>query len=123
MTDVPLAGSVRMIFELAGDGLRLVEQHPVHVPGRLLPDRQPGDYVEVRARDGRGLSRVPVWTGLGTSVESFPEDPYIGASPARVVTVVVPALPDADHVAVVRDDGVDGVVVLGTFPLHTHAPR
>ncbi|ANZ35022.1 hypothetical protein BBK82_01970 [Lentzea guizhouensis] len=105
-----------MIFEFAADGLRLVEQHPVHVAGELARDRRPGDHVEVRTRDGRSLGCVPVSTGIGTSVEVFPEDPYIGAAAPSVVTVVVPAPPDADHVAVVRNS-TGGAEVLGTFRL------
>jgi hypothetical protein len=61
-----------------------------------------------------------VWTGLGSNVETFPEDPYISSETPRVLTVVVPAPPDADHVAIVRDSrasGHTGVEVLGTFRL------
>ena len=117
MTDVPLPGSVRMIFEVDGDGLRLLRQHPVNVAVDLSQDQQPGDYVEVRGGDGQAMSRVPVWTCLGTSIETFPEDPYISADGPRVITVVVPAPPGSDHVAVVRTSA-GTAEVLGTFPLH-----
>jgi hypothetical protein len=127
MTDVPLTRSVRLIFEFAADGVRLVEQHPVNITIGLSRDHQAGDYVEVRDRDGRTISRVPVWVGLGTSVETFPQDPYISSDAPRVLTVVVPAPAEADHVAVVRDSrdserGANGttqsgVEVLGTFRL------
>lgn len=128
MTDVPVTRSVRLIFELTADGVRLVEQHPVNVPkdigGGLVRDDQPGDYVEVRDRDGHTVGRVPVRVGLGSTVETFPQDPYICSDAPRVLTVVVPAPPDADHVAVVRDTrtpgstaGPAGVEVLGTFRL------
>jgi len=72
MTDVPSAGSVRMIFEFAGDDLRLLQQHPVNVAGEISHDQQPGDYVEVRGRDGRAVSRVPVRPGLGTTRRGVP---------------------------------------------------
>lgn len=115
--------SVRLIFEFGQDGVRMLEQHPVNVPKNTTAgvlQEEAGDYVEVRNRDGRTVSRVPVWTGLGSNVETFPEDPYISQDAPRVLTVVVPAPPDADHVAVVRDGrdgGRTGVEVLGTFRL------
>ncbi|MFS8101581.1 hypothetical protein LFM09_31095 [Lentzea alba] len=115
MTDVP-ARSVRMIFEFTADGVRLIEQHPVNVTVGRFRDRQAGDYVEVRNHAGQPVSRVPVWAGLGSTVETFPPDPPIGAEAPRVLTVVVPTPPDADHVAVVRDSG-SGTEVLGTFRL------
>jgi len=123
MTDVPLTRSVRLIFEFDGAGVRLLEQHPVNATAGQFRDQQGGDHVEVRDRDGRTVSRVPVWTGLGSSVETFPQDPYISADAPHVrpeiITVVVPAPPGADHVAVVRDssDRGAGIEVLGTFPL------
>lgn len=127
MTDIPLTRSVRLIFEFAADGVRLVEQHPVNITVGLSRDHPAGDYVEVRNREGRTISRVPVWTGIGSNVETFPQDPYISSDTPRVLTVVVPAPPDADHVAVVRDSS-DGernagsatqpaTEVLGTFRL------
>ncbi|GGU64503.1 hypothetical protein [Lentzea flava] len=124
MTDVPLTRSVRLIFEFTADGVRLLEQHPVNVTVGLFRDQDAGDYVEVRNRDGRTISRVPVWAGIGSNVETFPEDPYISSDTPRVLTVVVPSPPDADHVAVVRDSRANGhntegsgTEVLGTFRL------
>ncbi|MFI6100461.1 hypothetical protein ACIA8G_33355 [Lentzea sp. NPDC051213] len=118
-----MTGSVRMIFEFGANGVRLVEQHPVNAPRNvtgLAHEQQAGDYVEVRDRDGQTLSRVPVRAGVGSSVETFPEDPYISADTPHVLTVVVPAPPDADHVAVVRYTGTAVGIdteVLGTFRL------
>lgn len=137
MPDGTPVRSVRLIFEFGPDGVRLLQQHPVNVPksvprnvpanvpgnvtgGGALREPQAGDYVEVRSRDGQTVSRVPVWTGLGSNVETFPQDPYISQDAPRVLTVVVPAPPDADHVAVVRDSrdtGRTGIEVLGTFRL------
>lgn len=124
MTDVPVTRSVRLIFEFTADGVRLLEQHPVNVSVGLFRDDQAGDHVEVRNRDGRVVSRVPVWAGLGSNVETFPQDPYITSEAPRILTVVVPTPPDADHVAVVRDirtagntAGASHVEVLGTFRL------
>ena len=128
MTDVPVTRSVRLIFEFAAGGVRLLEQHPVNVTVGLFRDQEAGDHVEVRDREGRTVSRVPVRAGLGSNVETFPQDPYIGSDAPRVlpniVTVVVPVSPDADHVAVVRDTrtaasspGTAHVEVLGTFRL------
>lgn len=114
MTDVPPARSVRMIFEFTASGVRLIEQHPVNVTVGLFHDHQAGDYVEVRNHAGQTVSRVPVWAGLGSTVETFPRD--LSAETPRVLTIVVPAPPDADHVAVVRDSGA-GTEVLGTFRL------
>ncbi|GAB2839677.1 hypothetical protein [Lentzea nigeriaca] len=93
MTDVPLTRSVRLIFEFAADGVRLLEQHPVNVTVGLFRDQDAGDYVEVRNRDGRTISRVPVWAGIGSNVETFPQDPYISSDTPRVLTVVVPPRP------------------------------
>ena len=124
MTDVPVTRSVRLIFEFTAGGVRLLEQHPVNVSVGLFRDDHGGDYVEVRNRDGRVVSRVPVWAGVGSNVETFPQDPYISSDAPRVLTVVVPTPPDADHVAVVRDTrtspssaGADNAEVLGTFRL------
>ena len=124
MPDGAPARSVRLIFEFGPDGVRLLERHPVNVPKNVTlgasRDPQTGDYVEVRNRDGQTVSRVPVWTGLGSTVETFPQDPHISADTLRVLTVVVPAPPDADHVAVVRDNrdgGRTNPEVLGTFRL------
>ncbi|MEV6238842.1 hypothetical protein [Lentzea sp. NPDC051838] len=124
MTDVPLTRSVRLIFEFAAEGVRLLEQHPVNVTVGLFRDSDAGDYVEVRNREGRTVSRVPVWAGLGSNVETFPQDPDTGSDTPRVLTVVVPAPPDADHVAIVRDTrntrggpGTPNLEVLGTFRL------
>lgn len=128
MTDVPVTRSVRLIFEFTADGVRLLEQHPVNATVGLFRDDQAGDYVEVRNRDGRVVSRVPVRVGLGSNVETFPQDPYISPGAVteapRILTVVVPTPPGADHVAVVRDTrnagstaGADNVEVLGTVRL------
>ena len=127
MPDGVPARSVRLMFEFGPDGIRLLEQHPVNVPKDVPKNatvgasrHQAGDYVEVRNRDGRTVNRVPVWTGLGSNVETFPQDPYISQDAPRVLTVVVPTSPDADHVAVVRDNrdgGRTGIEVLGTFRL------
>jgi hypothetical protein len=131
MPDVPPARSVRMIFEFTVDGVRLLEQHPVNVPENVTAGtfgvEQAGDSVEVRDRDGLTVSRVPVWTGLGNAVETFPQDPYISPDNPNVITVVVPTPPEADHV-VVRDNrdggrsgggnsGSSSAEVLGTFRL------
>lgn len=120
MTDVPPATSVHMIFEFTADEVRLVEQHPVGAVPDQLRDHQAGDHVEIRERDGRTVNRVPLRTGLGRTVETFPQDPYIGAATAHAVpeigTVVVAAPLDADHVTVVRDREA-GTEVLGTFRL------
>lgn len=124
MTDVPVTRSVRLIFEFTADGVRLIEQHPVNVTVGRFRDDQAGDFVEVRNREGHVISRVPVRAGLGSTVETFPQDPYISSDAPRVLTVVVPTPSDADHVAVVRDTrqvggtaGATNAEVLGTFRL------
>ncbi len=127
MTDVPVTRSVRLVFELTADGVQLLEQHPVNVTLGHFGGSDAGDYVEVRNRDGHPVGRVPVRTGVGSNVETFPQDPYISSDtprvPQNIVTVVVPAPPDADHVAVVRDTcsatstGGAAAEVLGTFRL------
>jgi hypothetical protein len=127
MTDIPGPRAIRLIFEVDGDEIRLIQQQPVDVAitGFDLPLEQgAGDFVEVRADDGRMISRVPLRAGMSSSVEVFPEDHSEPITRAdlpgpRAFTVVVPAPPAADHVAVVRDSGrgVDALGVTATFPL------
>ncbi|MBC6446078.1 hypothetical protein [Actinokineospora xionganensis] len=128
--------AVRLLFEYEGDEVRLLLQQPVDVAvsGFDLPrEHVVGNHVEVRDANEEMLSRVPIRSGMDTSVEVFPEDPNEPITRADVpraqgaFTVVVPTTERADHVTVVRipptgdvalaDAGATDVVELGTFPL------
>ncbi|MGA7205678.1 MAG: hypothetical protein WBX27_13715 [Specibacter sp.] len=102
---------MRFIFEYEGDKISLVLAQPVDVAVTgfdVHPDLRPGDFVEVRGKDGGMLSRVPVRSGMGAGAEVFPEDhaePITRVEQGRVhgaFTVIAPAPQAASHVAVVR---------------------
>lgn len=104
--------SVRLIFEYQGDDIRLLSEEPVEM---VVPDTEPlsrslpapGFYVDLRDEADGLLSRTPLHGALDASIEVFPE--RLGEPIARVpapgrsgaFTVVVPAVPSADHVAVI----------------------
>lgn len=107
----PSSSSVRLIFEYQGDHVRLVSQQPVDmaITGYDLPqEMMPGYHVEVRGADDAVLSRVPVRADLSATREVFPEQPGEPITRVEVpeasgaFTVVVPAPPHADHVALVN---------------------
>jgi len=106
-------GAVRLIFEYDGDEIRLIGQQRVDVAVtglEVAPEVRSGHFVEVRGARGEGLSRVPIRTAFDDSVEVFPEDHVEPisrvpiASRAGAFTVVVPARPNAESVAVIRVD-------------------
>ena len=117
-TERPGGDSVRLIFTYEQGTVRLVSQHRVDIAVTGFDAAQherPGDFVEVRDAAGSSLTRVPIHSGLDTSMEVFPEDPrgQIVSVEApelkRVFTVVVPARDAAESVAVVRIGSVGGV--------------
>lgn len=149
-TRFPDPAAVRLIFEYEGDQVRLVQQQPVDVAVSgfdLTREQAPGDHVEVRGADGQLLNRVPIRSGMTTSVEVFPEDPNepitrTDMPEARgAFTVVVPTTPQADHIALVRIQpgdteagalgdrstspvpGAPEIIELATFPLNTGGGR
>ena len=107
--------AIRLTFEYEGDEVRLVGQQPVDaVP--LAGDEpatreESGFALEVRAGDGRVLHRRVLHQPMHASAEVFSPEP--GANITRVAkaedrgtfTVLVPALPDADHVALLAPPG------------------
>ncbi len=109
--------SVRLIFEYDGNDVRLVSQQPVDVAVTgfdLSRTNRPGHYVETRDDAGTALSRVPVQGAFVESAEVFPEDPgqpitRVDAPAQGAFTVVVPASPAAQRVAVVRVEPVAGI--------------
>jgi|GEM_PF-2023720 len=116
-TERPGGDSVRLIFTYEQGTVRLVSQHRVDIAVTGFDAAQherPGDFVEVRDAAGSSLTRVPIHSGLDTSMEVLPEDPrgQIVSVEApelkRVFTVVVPARDAAESVAVVRIGSVDG---------------
>ena len=117
-TERPGGDSVRLIFTYEQGTVRLVSQHRVDIAVTGFDAAQherPGDFVEVRDAAGSSLTRVPIHSGLDTSMEVFPEDPrgQIVSVEApelkRVFTVVVPARDAAESVAVVRIGAVGAV--------------
>ena len=117
-TERPGGDSVRLIFTYEQGTVRLVSQHRVDIAVTGFDAAQherPGDFVEVRDAAGSSLTRVPIHSGLDTSMEVFPEDPrgqivrVEAPELKRVFTVVVPARDAAESVAVVRIGSVGGV--------------
>jgi len=110
-TEEPGGDAVRLIFTYEQGTVRLVSQHRVDIAVTgfdAAPHERSGDFVEVRDAAGSSLTRVPIHSGLDTSMEVFPEDPrgqivrVEAPELKRVFTVVVPARDAADSVAVVR---------------------
>jgi len=117
-TERPGGDSVRLIFTYEQGTVRLVSQHRVDIAVTGFDAAQherPGDFVEVRDAAGSSLTRVPIHSGLDTSMEVFPEDPrgqivrVEAPELKRVFTVVVPARDAAESVAVVRIGAVGAV--------------
>jgi hypothetical protein len=116
--------SVRLIFEYDGDNVRLVAQQPVDVAVTgfdLTRTNRPGHYVETRDDAGTALARVPVHEAFVGSAEVFPEDPgqpitRVDAPAQGAFTVVVPASPTAQRVAVVRLEPVAGIAAAPGAP-------
>jgi hypothetical protein len=122
-TERPGGDSVRLIFTYEQGTVRLVSQHRVDIAVTgfdAAPHERSGDFVEVRDAAGSCLTRVPIHSGLDTSMEVFPEDPrgqivrVEAPELKRVFTVVVPARDAAESVAVVRIGSVSGVDSVGS---------
>jgi len=117
-TEEPGGDAVRLIFTYEQGTVRLVSQHRVDIAVTgfdAAPHERSGDFVEVRDAAGSSLTRVPIHSGLDTSMEVFPEDPrgqivrVEAPELKRVFTVVVPARDAAESVAVVRIGAVGAV--------------
>ena len=117
-TEEPGGDAVRLIFTYEQGTVRLVSQHRVDIAVTgfdAAPHERSGDFVEVRDAAGSSLTRVPIHSGLDTSMEVFPEDPrgqivrVEAPELKRVFTVVVPARDAAESVAVVRIGSVGAV--------------
>lgn len=107
----PVAGAIRLIFEFEDDDVRLVSQQRVDVAvtGFDISSRpKPGHYVELRDSEGGVVSRVPARAAFAASAEVFPEEPGEPITrvdvehPSGAFTVLAPAPPTAQRVAVVR---------------------
>ncbi len=106
----PAGDAVRLIFTYQHGRVDLISQQRVDmvVSGvDVAHAGQSGDFLEVRDADGAALSRVPIYAGLNSSVEVFPEkadDPIIRRrmpEVKRAYTMVVPARTGAENVAVI----------------------
>jgi len=122
-TEEPGGDAVRLIFTYEQGTVRLVSQHRVDIAVTgfdAAPHERSGDFVEVRDAAGSSLTRVPIHSGLDTSMEVFPEDPrgqivrVEAPELKRVFTVVVPARDAAESVAVVRIGSVGSVGGVGS---------
>jgi|KBSMisStaDraftv2_1062788.scaffolds.fasta_scaffold19575_3 hypothetical protein len=91
--EVPTYEAIRLVFEYAGDKVRLVSQQDGEI-GISAFDMsgagRPGYYVDTRNASGATLARVAVPAAFGS-------DP-----PRGVFTVVVPAARSASHVVLTR---------------------
>jgi hypothetical protein len=110
MPDAPRAQpAVRLVFQYDGDRVQLLSQIPVTmvVPNGDPEQAAPGVYVDSRSVDDRPLARVRAHGAMAPSAEVFPAQPteclYHVERPRRgAFSVVVPASPEAHHVAVVK---------------------
>ena len=103
--------AIRLVFAHEGDQVRLVSRQrvdtltPASDPTRA--ETAPGLWAEVRDTEGRTLHRRGLPDVLGPGVEVFAPDPARSASRAAVerppgaFAVLVPELPEADHLALV----------------------
>ncbi|HEU4389106.1 MAG TPA: hypothetical protein VFV34_14995 [Blastocatellia bacterium] len=113
MAQSPASGSVRLILEYDGDEIRLVSRQEVDMEPPLsdpttAPAEQAGFWLEVRDSKLQVLHRQVMHDPAMTHPEVFSNEP--GKSIVRsskpvakgAFTVIVPAVPDSDHVAFIR---------------------
>jgi hypothetical protein len=101
---------VRFIFEHEDDHVRLVAQLPVEAAAESLDatlQPEPGYYLEMRTQDNQNIGRVALPQAFPTSAEVFPAQPgdpitRVPAPSRGAFTVVAPAPPSAQRVAVVK---------------------
>ena len=115
MAQQPALGSVRLIFEYDGNKVRMVSQQDVDVeppPSRpqISAQEHTGFWVEVRDPKLQVLHRQVLSDPIMTHPEIFSNEP--GRTIARsekpvrkgAFTVLIPRLPDSDHLALIRVD-------------------
>ena len=115
MAQATASGAVRLIFEYEGDKIHLVSQQDVDViPPSGHPttptEGQTGFWMEVRDPQLQVLHRQIMSDPVMTNPEVFSNEP--GKTIARsetpirkgAFTVLVPRMPDSDHLAFVRMD-------------------
>ena len=104
--------AVRLIFEYEGDAIRLVSTQQVEM---TVPPSDPlevaentaGFWIEVRDANDQPLYRRVMHNPVRHDVEVFSDDPQQSITrvpaqdPRGSFAVLVPAVPGADHVAVV----------------------
>lgn len=102
--------AVRLVFDYEGDEVRLVSRQPVEM---VVPPTDPisglesalGSWVEVRSGQESTLYRRVIPGLFRNDTEVFSPDPQHSVSrapldvPAGTVSVVVPELDEADHIA------------------------
>ncbi|MFN2495593.1 MAG: hypothetical protein ABR608_06770 [Pseudonocardiaceae bacterium] len=108
----PVPRAVRLVFDYEGDDVRLVSRQPVEM---VVPPTDPvsgqeaelGSWVEVRSGQEATLYRRVIPGLFRADTEVFSPDPQYSVSrapldvPAGTVSVVVPELAEADHIALV----------------------
>jgi hypothetical protein len=107
------AQSVRFVFEYDGDAVRVVSRQPVDMiaPASSGVDadlsEHHGFWVELQDQRGTALHRQVMHNPMRTDAEVFSDDPdqtlrrVAVGQPTGAFTVVVPDLPEADHLALV----------------------
>ena len=113
MSQSTASGAVRLIFEYEGDEIRLVSQQDVDVippagQATTPAEDQTGFWMEVRDPKLQVLHRQVMSDPVMTNPEVFSNEP--GKTIARsetpiskgAFTVLVPRIPDSDHLAFVR---------------------
>ena len=115
MAQSTASGAVRLIFEYEGDEIRLVSQQDVDVippsgQATTAAEGQTGFWMEVRDPKLQVLHRQVMSDPVMTNPEVFSNEPgkTITRSetplPKGAFTVLVPRMPDSDHLAFVRMD-------------------
>jgi hypothetical protein len=105
-------GAVRLIFSYEGDDLRLLSRQRVEmVPPPSDPlegfEAQKGFWLEVRDAQGAVLHRQIMHAPIRRDAEVFSDDAERSIAripverPSGAFAVVIPELPEADHVALV----------------------
>ena len=130
MAQPPPTESVRLIFEFEGSEIRLVSRQPVDV---VPPVGEPvagfeaemGFWAELRDAEEGVLFRGLVPDPMAQFPEVFSEEPDQTISRAATplekgaFTVVVPSVPEADHLSFVRTAPPPGAEALGLEAVST----
>ena len=121
--------SVRLIFSYDGDAVRLESRQPVEMvvpPSDPVEDFEtpPGFWTEVRDGEGSVLHQQVMRDPIRRDVEVFSPDPERSIArvpierPHGAFAVLVPLVPGADHVALMRVPAAGTAAFAPTVELH-----